>query len=67
MADIRISGCNGFYQVIPVTEAGEAFVAETCDVPSWAYIGKGFGCDSGSIVDGICCGAIANGLEVEGW
>lgn len=64
MPDIQISGCNGFYTIIPVSDAGAEWIDDNCEVPGWAWVGPGFGCDNSDIVNSIAAGAMLDGLEV---
>lgn len=65
MADITITGGNGFYTITPVSDAGRQWVEEHVQYEGWQTLGAGIGVDDGRLAYAIAEGAQADGLEVE--
>lgn len=65
MSDLQISGVAGFYKITPLSDAGDKWIEDNCDVPCWAWLGNGFGVDSSNTAFAIIAGAEADGLEVD--
>lgn len=64
MADISITGGNGFYQITPTSPEGEAWIEANVQYEGWQCLGKSIGVDDGRLVAAIAEGAQADGLEV---
>lgn len=64
MADIKISGGNGFFTITPVSDAGREWIEENVSYEPWQTLGNGIGVDDTRLVFAIAEGAQAAGLEV---